>query len=92
MKIKNQMLAAAVAVALCGCAEQKPANPLFSDFTAPFGIAPFEEITVDHFREGMLKGLEEQKAEIEALINSTENLLLKTLSRCSTKVVYCCAR
>ena len=72
MKFKNYLFAAAVAVAMCGCAEQKPANPLFSDFTAPFGIAPFEEITVDHFREGMLKGLEEQKAEIEALINSTE--------------------
>ena len=72
MKFKNYFFAAAMAAALCGCAEQKPANPLFSDFTAPFGIAPFEEITVDHFREGMLKGLEEQKAEIEALINSTE--------------------
>ena len=72
MKFKNQLFAAAMAVALCGCAEQKPANPLFSDFTAPFGIAPFEQITVDHFREGMLKGLEEQKAEIEAIINSTE--------------------
>ena len=72
MKFKNQMLAAAVAVALCGCGEQKPAIPLFSDFTAPFGIAPFEEITIDHFREGMLKGLEEQKAEIEAIINNTE--------------------
>ena len=66
------MLAAAVAVALCGCAEQKPANPLFSDFTAPFGIAPFEEITVDHFREGMLKGLEEQKKDVEAILNNTE--------------------
>ena len=72
MKFKNYFFAAAMAAALSGCAEQKPANPLFSDFTAPFGIAPFEEITVDHFREGMLKGLEEQKAEIEALINSTE--------------------
>ncbi|MBQ2855987.1 MAG: M3 family metallopeptidase [Bacteroidaceae bacterium] len=70
--MKNQMLAAAVAVALCGCAEQKPANPLFSDFTAPFGIAPFEEITVDHFREGMLKGLEEQKKDVEAILNNTE--------------------
>ena len=66
------MLAAAVAVALCGCAEQKPANPLFSDFTAPFGIAPFEEITIDHYREGMLKGLEEQKKDVEAILNNTE--------------------
>ena len=72
MKFKNQLLVAAVGVAPCGCAEQKPSNPLFADFTAPFGIAPFEEITIDHFREGMLKGLEEQKAEIEAIINSTE--------------------
>ena len=73
MKMKNQLLAAAVAVALCGCAEQeKSANPLFNDFTAPFGIAPFEEITIDHFREGMLKGLEEQKKEIEAILNNTE--------------------
>ena len=72
MKFKNQMLAAAVAVALCGCGEQKPTNPLFSEFTAPFGIAPFEEITIDHFREGMLKGLEEHKQEIEAIINNTE--------------------
>ncbi|MBQ8442320.1 MAG: M3 family metallopeptidase [Bacteroides sp.] len=70
--MKNQMLAAAVAVALCGCAEQKPANPLFSDFTAPFGIAPFEEITIDHYREGMLKGLEEQKKDVEAILNNTE--------------------
>ena len=72
MKIKNQFVVAAMAVALCGCAEQKPANPLFSDFTAPFGIAPFEEITIDHFREGMLKGLEEQKKDVEAILNNTE--------------------
>ena len=72
MKFKNQMLAAAMCAALCGCAEQKPANPLFSDFTAPFGIAPFEEITIDHYREGMLKGLEEQKKDIEAILNNTE--------------------
>ena len=63
MKFKNQLFAAAMAVALCGCAEQKPANPLFSDFTAPFGIAPFEEITINHYRDGMLKGMEEQKKE-----------------------------
>lgn len=72
MKLKKQMLAAAVCAALCGCAEQKPANPLFSDFTAPFGIAPFGEITIDHYREGMLKGLEEQKKDIEAILTNIE--------------------
>ena len=72
MKFKNQMLAAAVAVALCGCGEQKPTNPLFAEFTAPFGVAPFEQITIDHYREGMLKGLEEQKKDLEAILNNTE--------------------
>lgn len=74
MRIKNQLLAAAVAVALCGCAEQpkQGSNPLLSEFTTPFGIAPFETITVNHFREGMLKGMEEQKKEVEAIINNTE--------------------
>ena len=72
MKFKNQLLAAAVGVALCGCAEQKPGNPLFAEFTAPFGVAPFEQITIDHYREGMLKGMEEQKKEVEAIINNPE--------------------
>jgi len=72
MKFKNQVLTAAMCAALCGCADQKPANPLLSDFTTPFGIAPFEEITIDHYREGMLKGLEEHKKDVEAIINNSE--------------------
>ena len=72
MNFKKQLFVAAIGVALCGCGQQKSNNPLFEEFTAPFGIAPFEQITVDHFREGMLKGLEEQKKEIEAIINNTE--------------------
>ncbi len=63
-------MAAAVAM-LCGCAK-KSDNPLFNEFTAPYGIAPFSEITIEHYREGMLKGMEEQKAEIEAIVNNTE--------------------
>ena len=63
-------MAAAVAM-LCGCAK-KSDNPLFNEFTAPYGIAPFSEITIEHYREGMLKGMEEQKAEIEAIVNNTD--------------------
>jgi len=67
---KTIIMAAAVAM-LCGCAK-KSDNPLFNEFTAPYGIAPFSEITIEHYREGMLKGMEEQKAEIEAIVNNTE--------------------
>ena len=67
---KTIIMAAAVAM-LCGCAK-KSDNPLFNEFTAPYGIAPFSEITIEHYREGMLKGMEEQKAEIEAIVNNTD--------------------
>ncbi len=71
MKISQKILVAAMTVAACGCGK-KSANPLFEEFDAPFGIAPFSEITIEHYREGMLKGMEEEKAEIEAIINNAE--------------------
>ena len=72
MKITKHIIMAAVAIAACGCGSKNSDNPLFNEFTAPFGIAPFSEITIDHYREGMLRGMEEQKAEIEAIINNPE--------------------
>ena len=63
---------AAIAVVACGCGQQKSDNPLFNEFDAPHGIAPFSEITIDHYREGMLRGMEEHKAEIEAIVNNPE--------------------
>ena len=58
MKIMKQILAAAVAVATCGCSPDKPANPLLGDFDTPHGIAPFAQITIENYREGMLLGME----------------------------------
>ncbi len=72
MKLKRQLFIAALAVAVCGCGPKKSANPLFNEFTAPFGIAPFTEITIDNYREGMLKGMEEQRAEVAAIIGNAE--------------------
>ena len=74
MKFKKSILMAALSLTICGCTsqQQEQGNPLFSEFNTPHGIAPFSEITIDHYREGMLKGMEEQKAEIEAIINNSE--------------------
>ena len=72
MRIRKQLLAAAVAVAACGCSTHKTTNPLFAEFDTPYGIAPFSQITIDNYREGMLRGMEEQKAEIHAIINNSE--------------------
>ncbi|MDO5461023.1 MAG: M3 family metallopeptidase [Bacteroidales bacterium] len=72
MKIMKQIMAAAVAIATCGCGPEKPANPLLSEFDTPHGIAPFSEITIGDYREGMLLGMEEQKAEIDAIVNNSD--------------------
>ena len=71
MKLKNQIIMAAIAVVACGCGSEK-SNPLLSEFNTPYGIAPFEQITIEHFREGMLRGMEEHKTEIEAIVNNPE--------------------
>ena len=74
MKFNKYILMAALTTTMCGCTshQQEKGNPLFSEFNTPHGIAPFAEITIDHYREGMLKGMEEQKAEIEAIVNNSE--------------------
>ena len=62
----------ALSLAMCGCANQEQSNPLLGTFDTPHNIAPFQEITIDNYREGMLLGMEEQKKEIEAIINNNE--------------------
>ena len=68
----KQVLAAAVALAACGCGPDKPENPLLGNFDTPHGIAPFPSITIGNYREGMMLGMEEQKAEVEAITNNSE--------------------
>lgn len=75
MKFKKIILMTALSLGLCGCSTQQSQeqdNPFFSEFNTPHGIAPFGSITIEHYREGMLKGMEEQKAEIEAIINNSD--------------------
>ncbi|MBO5187879.1 MAG: M3 family metallopeptidase [Alistipes sp.] len=69
--MKQIMLFAAMSAALCSC-DCTTKNPLFAEFDTPYGIAPFESITIDHYREAMLQGMEEQKAEIEAIVANEE--------------------
>ena len=71
MKIKTTILMTALSFSLCGC-NPKPSNPLLNEFNTPYGIAPFADITIDNYREGMLVGMEEHKAEIKAIIENKE--------------------
>ena len=69
---KTVMTACAVAL-LAGCAsEPKSDNPFFSEYTTPFQVPPFEQIKIEHYKPAYLKGMEEQVAEIDAIINNPE--------------------
>ncbi|HPF51814.1 MAG TPA: M3 family metallopeptidase [Draconibacterium sp.] len=47
-------------------------NPFFKEWTTPFGVPPFDEIKVEHYLPAVQKGIEEQNAEIEGIVNNQE--------------------
>ena len=48
------------------------ANPFFSAWTTPFGIAPFGAISIEHYRPAFEKALAEHRAEIDAITGQGE--------------------
>lgn len=47
-------------------------NPFFTEWDTPEGVPPFEEILNSDFKPAFERGIEEQNAEIEAIINNAE--------------------
>lgn len=67
-------MASVAMVFMVGCTQMKTNdNPFFAEkYNTPYEIPPFSEITMDHIREAMLKGIEEQKATIQEIANNQE--------------------
>ena len=61
-----------IGLCLTSCTEKERVNPFFETWKSPYELPPFEEITVSDYREAMLKGMEEQLAEVESIINNTQ--------------------
>ncbi len=47
-------------------------NPFFQKWDTPYEVPPFEQLTVDHYREAFYKGMQEQQAEIKAIVSNPE--------------------
>ena len=73
--MKKMFLAACAAAMMCGCSGGDTAvdNPFFAEWNTPFGVPPFEQIKPEHYKPAFTQGMEEQKAEIEAIVNNTED-------------------
>jgi len=63
-----------VSLIMLGCKQQeeKSSNPFFSEFNTPFNVPPFDKIDTSHYVPAFIKGIADQQAEIDAIVNSTE--------------------
>lgn len=68
-------------IALTGCRKgEKSDNPFLGKYNTPFDVPPFDKIKNSHFMPAYLKGIEEQQAEIKAIItNSAEPTFENTI-------------
>jgi peptidyl-dipeptidase Dcp len=66
---------AAIMITACKTGGEKTTvsdNPFFAEFDTPFGVPAFDKIENKHFLPAIEKGIEEQTAEIETIINNSE--------------------
>ncbi len=70
--MKKILMAACATVLFCGCGSGTVENPLLAEWDTPFGAPPFEKIQPEHYMPAFVKGMEEQKAEIEAILKNEE--------------------
>ena len=47
-------------------------NPLLTEWTTPFGVPPFDQIRDEHYMPALRAGMEEHKAEIDAIANKPD--------------------
>lgn len=77
--MNKTLMAAGLAVVLGACSSQKKSdvaettpNPFFSEYSTPFGVPPFDKIEVAHYKPALLKGMEDHKKEIDAIVNNPD--------------------
>ena len=73
--MKKTLIVAGLAVMLgaCGSSDtKKDGNPFLTEYTTPFGVPPFDQITIEDYKPAFLQGMDEQKKEIEAIVTNSE--------------------
>ncbi len=70
---QHTIMAAFLCLLPLGCSkEQGVSNPFLNTYTTPLETPPFHLIKNEHFMPAFLKGMEEQKAEIDSILNKPE--------------------
>ena len=69
---KKSILILAASCMMYSCATQNEENPFLSEFKTPNGVPPFDKIKLEHYEPAFQKGIEEQNANIQAIVNNAE--------------------
>nr|WP_319400568.1 M3 family metallopeptidase [uncultured Carboxylicivirga sp.] len=75
--MKNVLALALIAIfALNSCQtkqkKEKDMNPFFSQYNTKFNVPPFDKIKVEHYLPAFEKGMAEETADVDAIINNSE--------------------
>ena len=69
---RSLITTAIVTLALMVTSCNNSRNPLLEEWDTPFGIPPFSEVKIEHYKPAGLAAIEEHNKEIEAIINNPE--------------------
>ncbi len=66
----TRSFAIVMTIIIAGCASQE--NPFFTEWNTPHGTPPFDRIELAHYAPAFERGMQEQVAEVDAIIGSAE--------------------
>ena len=69
--LKSVLVVMMIGLIMVSCSTQ-PENPLLTTWDTPYGVPPFEQVEEQHFLPAFKEAMNEQKAEIEAIVNNSE--------------------
>lgn len=67
---KIMFLLLIISAGIVSCKKEACDNPFFCDWDTPFGVPPFDKIKFEHFKPAFLKGMDDEMAEVNAIINN----------------------
>ncbi|MDR0962408.1 MAG: peptidase M3, partial [Mediterranea sp.] len=69
---KKLILILAASCMMYSCANKTESNPFLTEFQTPNGVPPFDKIKLEHYEPAFQKGMEEQIANIDAIVNNAD--------------------
>ena len=61
-----------ISAAAVSCQKETCENPFYCEWDTPFGVPPFDAIKFEHFKPAYLKGMADEMAEVNAIINNSD--------------------